>query len=61
LRGFGILSRLGPVGSASIRQISLALSSKHTPQISRASGFAVNFVLLAFFAFALCAAGADCQ
>jgi hypothetical protein len=70
LRGLGRLSRLGAVGAASIRQISLALSSKHTPQINSVSGLPhafcphsghVNFVLLAFFAFASLPAGADCQ
>jgi hypothetical protein len=56
--------------SASIKQISPSPSSKHSPQINRASGFAhafcpqsgqVNFILLDFLALACLSTGADCQ
>jgi len=56
--------------SASMKQISPSPSSKHSPQINRASGFAhefcpqsgqVNFVLLDFFALSCSLAGTDCQ
>jgi hypothetical protein len=56
--------------SASMKQISPSPSSKHSPQIKKAPGFAhafcpqsgqVNFVLLDFFALACLSTGADCQ
>ena len=56
--------------SASMKEISPSPSSKHSPQIKRASGFAqafcphsgqVNFVLLDFFALPCSLAGTDCQ
>src|SRR6266850_7565339 len=56
--------------SASMKQISPSPSSKHSPQIKRAPGFAhafcpqsgqVNFVLLDFFALACLLVEMDCQ